>query len=205
MHRKQAEKAVDAQARIGQRNRHREFDFQRDDYARRLAPALIDVGHADAGRNAHLNRNDGQVNLALDLVFVQFHVAASAQRAGNVDASGKGGEFGRAQRIELHADARPLDGDHAQIDCKTQVNLEDQRVVARNARAKDRQNAVQRRRHADRTRLGHIDGVALGRVEHRTELELGLVRVVTDADADRLVAHRQRRAGFDFDQLLAAD
>ncbi|VVN49516.1 hypothetical protein PS639_06460 [Pseudomonas fluorescens] len=204
MHREQAEETVNPQARVGQRNRHWKFDFQRDDHAGRLAPTLVDVGDANAGSNPHLDRNDGQVDLALDLVLVEFHVAPAAQRPGNIHAGGKGGEFGRAQRIELHANPRPLDGDHTEIDGKAQVDLEDQRVVARDARAQDRQNAVERRRHADRARLGHVDGVALGCVEHRTELELRLVRVVADADADRLVAHRQRRAGLDFDQLLTA-
>ena len=144
VHREQAEEPVDAQAGVGERDGDGKLDFQRDDHAGGLAPALVDVGDAHARRDAHLHGNDGEIDLSLDLVLVHLHVAAALQRAGNVDACRKRGQLRRSQWIEFEPHPCALDRHHAEIHRKPEIDFEDQRVVARNARAEDGEDLVER-------------------------------------------------------------
>ncbi len=205
VHREQAKEAIDAQARVSQRNCHRELNFQRNDHTCGLAAVLVDVRHTHAGRNADLHGNDGKVDLALDLALVHLQIATAAECAGNIDPCSERGQFRRSERVEPEAHACSFDSHHTEVDGEPKVDLENQRIVARNARAEDGEDLIQRRGDGDGAWARHIDRVAPRGVKDRTELELRLVRVVADSDADSLIADCQRRVAIDFQQRFAAD
>ncbi len=149
--------------------------------------------------------DEGEVELTFELVAVDLHIAFALDGSGNVDAGDEGGQLGRSGRVKLHADAGALDGDDAEIDGKSEIDLEDKRVVAGDARAEDLEDLVQAAADLDGSGFRDIDAEALGRIEHGPELELRLARRVADEQARRLVANDQRSIARDGDDGRAAE
>jgi hypothetical protein len=203
VHAEDAAEPEDPEPRAAERQPERQHHVEPDVHAGGRAPGGgRDLRDLDGGGDAQVEGPQRQVELAADgrdgvardLLGADLHVPGADQRARDVDAGGERRELGRPRLVEEHAQAGAVDRDDAEVDAEADVDLERQRVGARDARAEHAQDLPERLGDLERAAVGDVDGVAARAVEDRAQDELlgTVVGAVAEAQPDGLVTHDQR-------------
>ena len=208
VHGEQAHQPVQAEARRAERDGHRELHLEGDgDRGGAVGWRLLraEVAHVQRRGHAQLHGHDGEVDATGEPVLVDAEVARAGERAGDVDAGAERGELHRGRVVvQPHAHAALVERHDAQVHRSPELDLEHQRVGARDLGAQHLQDGAERFGHFQRAAAGDVERVALRRVEHGPE-DRRAVGCLTEADADGLVAGDQWAGGIDLDDRLATE
>jgi len=153
VHPEDAAEPEDADPRRAERDADRQHQVEPDIDRCDLTARIVGIDHRlhlECGGDAQADRADCDVDLAADLAGARlvtgadFKVAAAGNRTRHVDAGAEGGQFGRTDRLfEIDPQPHPLDRHDAEIDAAADINLEGQRVGARQPGAEDLEDLVE--------------------------------------------------------------